>query len=402
MSKPVPTSTKPGALAGLKILDLSRLLPGPFATLLLADLGAEVLKVEDPIKGDYTRMTPPFVGSESARFMSLNRSKRSMTLNLKKPAARQVLLDLVKHYDVLIEQFRPGVMDRLGVGYETLKQVNPRLIYCALTGYGQDGPWRDRAGHDLNYLSLAGVTGISGWAATPPPVYGVQVADIAGGGLMAVAGILAAVVSRQRTGEGQLVDVSMLDGSLALLAMTAGDYLASGEVPTREGGTLNGQAVCYRVYETKDGKAVSLGALEPQFWTAFCNAVKRPDLLPEAFASGADRERVLGEMIALFKTRTRDEWVLFLKDVDCCFEPVLDLAEAFAHPQAVARDMVWTLEYPEVGTVKQPGCPIKLSGTPAAVQSMPPKWGEHTRDVLEEIGYGPDDIAALESQGAFS
>ncbi|MFN7956346.1 MAG: CaiB/BaiF CoA-transferase family protein [bacterium] len=402
MSKPAPTATKPGALAGVRILDLSRLLPGPYATLLLADLGAEVLKVEDPIKGDYTRMTPPFVGSESARFMTLNRGKRSMTLNLKRPAAREVLLKLVEHYDVLIEQFRPGVMDRLGVGYEALKQRNPRLIYCALTGYGQDGPWRDRAGHDLNYLSLAGVTGISGWASSPPPVYGVQVADIAGGGLMAVAGILAAIVHRNRTGEGQFVDISMLDGSISLLAMTAGAYLASGEVPAREGFTLNGQAVCYRVYETKDGKAVSLGALEPQFWTAFVNAVGRQDLLNEAFADGERREWVLAELIALFQSKTRDEWVELLKDVDCCFEPVLDVAEAFAHPQAVAREMVWELDHPEIGPVRQPACPIKLSETPAGVGRMPPKWGEHTHDVLREIGLGADEIDALEKAGAFA
>ncbi len=402
MSKPAPISTQPGALAGVRILDLSRLLPGPFATQLLADLGAEVLKVEDPIKGDYTRMTPPFVGSESARFMTLNRSKRSMTLNLKRPAAREVLFKLVEHYDVLIEQFRPGVMDRLGVGYEELKKRNSRLIYCALTGYGQDGPWRDRAGHDLNYLSLAGVTGISGWASSPPPVYGVQVADIAGGGLMAVAGILAAIVNRNRTGEGQLVDISMLDGSISLLAMTAGAYLADGEVPTREGYTLNGQAICYRVYETQDGKAVSLGALEPQFWTAFVNAVGRQDLMGEAFASGERRDWVLGEMTALFRSKTRDEWVEFLKDVDCCFEPVLDIGEAFAHPQAVAREMVWELDHPEIGPVRQPACPIKLSGTPASVSRMPPKWGEHTQDVLREIGFDAEEIAAFEKEGAFA
>jgi crotonobetainyl-CoA:carnitine CoA-transferase CaiB-like acyl-CoA transferase len=402
MPNSTPTAGKPGALAGVRILDLSRLLPGPFATLLLADLGAEVLKVEDPIKGDYTRISPPFMGSESARFMSLNRGKRSMMLNLKKPGARDVLLRLVQHYDVLIEQFRPGVMDRLGVGYEVLKSANPRLIYCALTGYGQDGPYRDRAGHDLNYLSLAGITGTSGWASSPPAMYGVQVADIAGGGLMAVAGILAAVVHRARTNEGQFVDVSMLDGSLSLLAMHAGSFFADGHIPRREGEALNGHAICYRVYETKDGKAISLGALEPQFWIEFCKAVDRADLIPEAFADGDRREWAVVELSEVFRSRTRDEWVDFLKDVDCCVEPVLDFKEAFEHPQAVARDMVWTLDHPEIGPVRQVGCPIKLSATPPSVSRMPPKWGEHTREVMGEIGYRDAEVDALEAAGVFS
>lgn len=389
------------ALEGLRILDLTRLLPGPFATCLLADLGADVLKVEDPIKGDYTRFAPPLINDESARFMALNRNKRSMKLNLKVPEGREVLLELVKHYDVLIEQFRPGVMDRLGVGYDVLKEANPALVYCAITGYGQTGPYRSRAGHDLNYLSLAGVTSMGGPADGLPALSGVQIADVASGSLMAAVGLLAAVMHRQRTGEGQFVDTSMLDGSLALLSMHAGGFFADGHVPQRDREPLNGGAVCYRVYETKDGKHLSVGALEPQFWAAFCEAVERPDLLPEAFAQDERREEVLGELSALFKTRTRDEWVECLATVDCCIEPVLDMGEAFAHPQAQAREMIWEHEHPTEGTVRQPACPIKLSATPAAVRTPAPGWGEHTREVLAEVGFGADEIARFEAAGTF-
>lgn len=390
-----------GALHGVRILDLSRLLPGPFATAMLADLGAEVLKVEDPVKGDYTRFAPPLVENESAAFMALNRNKRSMKLDLKTEAGREVLLELIQTYDVLIEQFRPGVMERLGVGYERLRQANPRLIYCALTGYGQTGPLRLRAGHDLNYLSLAGVTGLSGPADGLPAISGTQIADIAGGGLMAAVGLLSAVLHRERTGQGQMVDASMLDGSVALTAMAAANHLATGEIPTREGGPLNGGVVCYRVYETADGRHLSLAALEPQFWAAFVSAVDRPDLAGDAFSQGERRDEVLAELTALFKSRTRDEWMALLGAVDCCVEPVLSLDETFAHPQVQAREMVWTLEHPTEGTLRQPACPIKLSETPAAVRRMPPAWGEHTREVLEEIGLGAERIDLLEAGGAF-
>src|SRR3954454_19308716 len=282
-----------GALAGVRVLDLTRLLPGGFCTGLLADFGADVLKVEDTGLGDYVRWAPPrYEGAEpsaaSALFLSLNRNKRSIRVNLKTDAGREVLLRLVREADVLVEGFRPGVMDRLGVGYERLREENPGLVYCAITGYGQDGPYRDRSGHDMNYLGLVGVLGLTGDRGGPPVQSAGQIADLGGGALMAAVGILAALRGRDRSGEGQLVDVSMADGSLSWLAMVAAKYLADGVVPERGGLPLAGSLVCYRPYACADGY-VTLGALEPKIWQAWCRGVGREDLIERQFeAPGSD------------------------------------------------------------------------------------------------------------------
>ncbi len=282
---------KPGTLEGVTVLDLSRLLPGGYCSLLLADAGADVIKVEDTGMGDYVRWAPPFYGSDeqqglgtrSGLYLALNRGKRSIRLDLKTDEGRDALLRLVRDADVLLESFRPGVLDRLGVGYETLKAENPKIIYCAITGYGLTGPNVTRAGHDTNYLALGGLLGLTGATDGPPVSAAGQIADIGGGGLMATFGILAALWERERSGEGQLVDVSMTDGAQSWLAMVAGAYFADGKVPVRGQEMLNGGVACYLPYECADGW-ISCGALEPKFWQAFCAGTGREDLLQHQFA----------------------------------------------------------------------------------------------------------------------
>ena len=392
-------------LSDVKVLDLTRLLPGGFCTLLLADLGADVIKVEDTGQGDYVRWAPPYYGSDehtplgtrSAIYLSLNRNKRSVRLDLKQERGRQALLKLAESADVLVESFRPGVLERLGVGYEVLRQANPALVYCPITGYGQDGPNRDRAGHDLNYLGLNGVLGLSGDAGGPPIQSGAQIADLGGGALMAAVGILAALHEARRSGEGQMVDISMTDGSLAWLAMEAGRYFGSGEVPRRGEVMLSGGIICYRPYEAKDGW-VTCGALEPKFWAGFCKGVGREDLIEHQFEKpDSDAHREVAE---IFKTKTREEWRAFNDEHDAMIEPILDLDEALESALVREREMVISYEQPEFGEVRQLGFPIKLSRTPAEVHRPAPALGEHTMEVLTDAGYSSEEVQALEESGA--
>ncbi|RME48583.1 MAG: CoA transferase, partial [Caldilineae bacterium] len=268
----------PGPLASLKILDFTTLLPGPFASMMLADLGADVVRVEAPHRPDMVRLTPPFDGETSAWHALLNRNKRAIALDLKRPGAAEAVKRLVQTYDIVLEQFRPGVMERLGIGYDALRAVNPRLIYCAITGYGQTGPYRHRAGHDNNYLSLAGVMSHTGRRETGPVPLGVQVADVGGGSFGAVTGVLAAVIHRSQTGEGQFVDISMFDMSVAWNAVAVAHYLVGGENPDYESMWLNGGSF-YDYYRTADGRYLSVGSLEPKFWAGFCEAIERPELV---------------------------------------------------------------------------------------------------------------------------
>lgn len=393
-----------GPLAGVRVLDLSRLLPGGFCSLLLADYGAEVLKVEDTGMGDYVRWSPPYhEGAEpsarSALFLALNRNKRSIRLNLKDEDGREVLLRLVREHDVLLESFRPGVLDRLGVGYERLREENPALVYCAITGYGQDGPYRDRSGHDMNYLGLNGLLALTGDADGAPVQSAGQIADLGGGALMAAFGVLAALRERDRSGQGQLVDVSMFDGSLSWLAMVAARTFADGRAQRRGELELAGALICYRPYACADGW-VTLGALEPKFWQAWCRGVGREDLIPHQFERAgseahADVERIFAE-------RTRAEWTAFAGKHDCCLEPVLELDEALDSELVRAREMVAELDQP--GTeepVRLLGLPVKLSETPGDANRAPgPGLGEHTEEVLAALGYDEDDRARLEEAGA--
>jgi crotonobetainyl-CoA:carnitine CoA-transferase CaiB-like acyl-CoA transferase len=391
-----------GALSDVKVLDLSRLLPGGFCSLLLADFGAEVLKVEDTGMGDYVRWSAPYHGgaddsAKSALFLALNRGKRSVRLNLKEERGREVLLRLVREYDVLLESFRPGVMDRLGVGYERLRRENPRLVYCAITGYGQDGPYTARSGHDMNYLGLNGLLGLTGEAGGPPVQAAGQIADLGGGALMGAVGILTALRERERSGEGQFVDVSMFDGSLSWLCMVAARYLCDGEPPRRGRIELSGGLVCYRPYACRDGW-VTLGALEPKFWQAWCRGVGREDLIPKQFSPpGSDTH---AEVERIFLERTREEWHEFAEQNDCCLEPVLDLGEALDSELVRAREMVVELDQPGTDGVRQLGVPVKLSRTPGAPGGPGPALGEHTREVLARLGYSDDEITSLEDGGA--
>ena len=398
-------------LTGVRILDLSRLLPGGFCSQLLADLGADVVKVEDTGLGDYVRIAPPayYDGEEdsvrSTGFLALNRNKRSVQLDLKSDGGREALLALARGADVLLESFRPGVLDRLGIGYEALREVNPGLVYCAITGYGLTGPNAARSGHDINYLALAGMLALSGDAGGPPVSAAGQVADLGGGALIAVAGILAALrerdgtASRPGSGLGQLVDVSMFDGALSWLALPAAQALCEGDAPRRGEFMLGGSVICYRPYRCADGW-VTIGAVEPKFWSAWCEGVGRPDLITHQFTPpGGDAHR---EVEAIFAQRTRAQWAAFASEVDCCVEPVLEVDEALESDLVRERGMVVSLEQPGVdGDVRVVGPPVRLSRTPADPLRLPaPALGADTREVLAEAGYGEDAIDALITSGA--
>jgi alpha-methylacyl-CoA racemase len=403
-------------LSGVRVLDLSRLLPGGFCSLLLADFGAEVLKVEDTGAGDYIRWAPPYYegaedSAKSALFLSLNRNKRSIRIDLKQEAGREVLLRFVREYDVVLESFRPGVLDRLGVGYERMREENPGLVYCAISGYGQTGPKREASGHDMNYLGLIGLLGLTGEQDGAPGQAAGQIADLGGGALMAAFGILAALRERDGgparggraaqpgSGEGQLVDVSMADGALSWLAMVAGQYFADGVVPRRGEQMLAGSVICYRPYECADGW-VTLGALEPKFWRAWCQGVGREDLIEKQFEKPGSEAH--GQVVEVFKGSTRAEWTQFATEHDCCLEPVLDVDEALASDLVGERGMVVTLDQPGVVEgVRQLGVPVKLDRTPGEHNRLPgPGLGEHTEQVLLAAGYSGEQIAALLEQGA--
>jgi alpha-methylacyl-CoA racemase len=391
------------ALDGLRVLDLSRLLPGGFCTLLLADFGADVIKVEDTGMGDYVRWAEPkHDGADptaaAAPFLALNRGKRSVRIDLKTPGGRDVLLRLARDADVLLESFRPGVMDRLGVGYQRLREENPRLVYCAITGYGQDGPFALRAGHDTNYLARIGLLDLTGDPDGPPVQSGGQIADLGGGALMAAFGILAALRERERSGEGQLVDVSMTDGALSWLAMDAARLLADGAAARRGRVELAGGLLCYRPYRCADGW-VAFGALEPKFWRAWCEGVGRPELAARQFdAVGSDTHRAVE---AIFAERTREQWEAFNDEHDCCLEPVLGLDEALESELVRAREMVIEIDQPGAGPVRLLGTPVKLSRTPAdPARAGGPALGADTDAVLAEAGYDPAEIGALRESGA--
>jgi alpha-methylacyl-CoA racemase len=384
-------------LSGLRVLDLSRLLPGPWCSLLLADLGADVVKVEDPNGGDYMRWAPPLHGEYSAMYYTLNRNKRSIILDLKSDAGREAFLKLAAGADVVLESFRPGVMDRLGVGYAALSAVNPGLVLCSISGYGQDGPYRDRAGHDLNYMAIGGALGITGTPDGTVAMPGVQVGDLGGGAMSAAIAILTALQHRNRTGEGQHCDVSMMDGIVSWLSLHVARWLEEGGTPGPATLHLNGRYPCYSVYRCKDGW-MSVGALEPKFWAALVEALGVPHLLTDAFADGEAGRRVHAEIEAVLLTRTRAQWAEHLEGRDVCTEPVLTFAETFENEQVRHRG----LRIPEGqgGPLAQTGFPFQLSRTPPRVRHQAPGYGENTREVLREAGYDDAGIDALIAAGA--
>ncbi|VVN53735.1 Succinyl-CoA--L-malate CoA-transferase beta subunit [Pseudomonas fluorescens] len=378
-----------GPLASLKVLDFSTLLPGPFASLMLADMGAEVLRIESPTRMDLLRVLPPHDRGTSASHAYLNRNKRSLALDLKQAEALEIVRALVKDYDIVLEQFRPGVMERLGLGYEALKALNPRLIYVSITGYGQTGPYKDRAGHDINYLALAGVASYTGREDSGPLPLGVQLADVGGGSLHAVVGLLAAVIAREQTGVGQYLDVSMTDCSFSLNAMAGAGYLACGVQPERETHVLNGGSF-YDYYRSRDGRWMSVGSLEPAFMQQLCAAFGRPELA----ALGLDPALKLALQVE-FEKRSFDELCELFAAVDACVEPVLSLSEAVEHPQLKARALVSQVPRGDGSTQAQLACPLKFSEGLPAPRHIGVAVGAHSDEVLAELGFSAQRIAEL-------
>jgi crotonobetainyl-CoA:carnitine CoA-transferase CaiB-like acyl-CoA transferase len=375
-------------LSGIRVLDLSRLLPGPFLTMVLADMGADVVKVEDPRVGDYLRAFPPAKGGIGGRYLAVNRGKRSLALDLKTPAGRDALLRMVERADVVVESFRPGVMDKLGVGYAALAARNPKIVLCSISGYGQTGPYVDRAGHDLDYIALAGVLAMTGKAGGAPQMPGVQIADLAGGALWGATAILGALVGRQVSGKGAHLDISMTEGALALLAAEIGN-LDCGARPTRGTETLNGGLACYGVYRTADDRYLAVGALEPKFWIALNQAIGRPPNVAELVG---DQDKIRGELAAIFATKSAAEWMAILSKHDCCVEVVTELAELPLHPLHSERGVFFEIDGGDgIGRVLQVRTPV---GTPAN-PTAPPRLGQHSREVLGEYGFSDAEITGI-------
>lgn len=381
------------ALEGIKVLDLTMNLPGPYMTWLLALLGAEVVKIENPQGGDYARaLSAGGSGKSSPFFDAVNRNKKSVALNLKHPEGHRLFVELLNSYDVLVEGFRPGTMENLDLAYETLERRQPRLIFVSISGYGRESPYRLRAGHDINYLSLAGIIGMTGTRAGDLAIPGVQIADLAGGSLMALSGLLAAIIQRERTGRGQYVDTAMLDGSFSLATMIFSGVEAGFDRPVPGNMFLNGRLPCYGLYRTADGRSMSLGALEPKFWQNFCTAVGRDDLRGGQFGG----PEVVAQVEDIFLGKTQREWIDFMKDHDACCEPVLTLAEAADSELLRARGMITP------GTDASPrqlGCPLKLSESPVAADIAAPRLGEHTHEILGELGLSDAELKTLAEQG---
>ena len=396
------------ALEGIKVLDLCRNAPGQFCTMVLGDLGADVLKVERPMSGDralYERVTADIATPEDERrhvtFNALERNKRSIALDLKHPEAQNIFYRLAESADVIVEGFRPGVVQRLGVGYEKIKEISPRVIYCSVTGYGQDGPYSGMVGHDINYISFAGVLDLIGTEEAGRPAIPLNlIADYAGGGLASAVGILAAVIAREKTGTGQYLDIAMAEGVFYMMAAVVADYFARGAVPRRMGMRLNGGAPYYNVYQASDGRYISIAAIEPWFWENLCLALGVYDLIPHQLAEGAKQQEVFRALAGTFRTRTRDEWFEYLKDKDVSVGKVYSLDEVMDDPQMRSRNMVVETEAPGGQVVRQPGIPFRLSETPGKVRFTGPTTGQHTRDIVVGLGYSEDQVERLRREEA--
>jgi crotonobetainyl-CoA:carnitine CoA-transferase CaiB-like acyl-CoA transferase len=394
-------------LTGIKVLDLTKLAPGPFCTMLLGDLGADIIKIEEPGaptgrraqqagKAGSQGLAAAFGGSP---FNALNRNKKSIALNLKSGPGKEVFLRLAQRADIVVEEYRPGVAARLGIGYDKLSVRNPRLIYCSITGYGQDGPYRDLVGHDLNYIATAGVLSILGRKGQLPTIPHNIIADYAGGGMHGAIGILAALVARTQTGRGQCVDISMMDGALALMAQSFSTFFATGAIPKRGETMLDGAIPNYNVYETKDGKIITIGSLEPWFFANLCRVLDREDLIEHEF-NPDKRAEIATFFTDSFKAKTRDEWFELLSKTDICVGKMNTLDEVEHDPQVRARKMIVELDAPGGQKVKQVGISVKLSETPGSIRSLAPALGQHTDEVLSGLGYTLEQVAKWREEGA--
>jgi len=376
-----------GALAGIKVIDLSRMLPGPYCSMILADHGARVIAIEDK------------------RFMaddifvsSVNRNKDHMTLNLKTKEGHEIFFKLIREADVFMEGFRPGVTKRLGIDYETLKKINQRIIYCSITGYGQDGPFKNKAGHDVNYLSFAGILDLIGERDGSPCIPAIQIGDVVGGGMNAAIGILLALVARERTGKGQYIDISMTDAMVGLLSQPLHIFQKNGIVPQRSDTFLSHRYACYNVYETADGRYISIGAVESRFWQNLCDIMGVPEYVPLQYNDN-HREEILGFFRKAFKKKTLEQWVKALKDKDVCWGKVQNLTEVLNDPLFLARDMVGEIKDKDGKSVTVLGIPVKLNDTPGSIRTSPVGFGESTKKILEELGYTKSQIEGLMEKG---
>lgn len=390
------------ALSGVQVLDLTRALAGPYCTLMLGDYGADVIKIELPGRGDDTRhWGPPYIDGESAYFLSINRNKRSLTLNLKDPAGREVFMRLARNADVVVENFTPGVVNRLGIDYEAVKAENPRIVYSSISGFGQTGPYREKPAYDQMMQGLGGIMSLTGDPDGQPQKIGVALADI-GAGMLAAYAVMTALFHRERTGVGQYIDVSMLDLQVAWLTYQAATYFATDTPPPRVG-AAHPNLVPYQAFKCADGKYINVAVGNERFWQRFCKALGREDLveMPE-YAQNKDRVKNRDQLVALlqqeFDTRSTNRWVDILEEAGVPCGPINDLADVFSDPQVKARDMLLEVQHPSAGKIKQTGIPIKFSATPGSIDSPPPLLGQHSKEILLELGYSQDEVEALEQQ----
>jgi crotonobetainyl-CoA:carnitine CoA-transferase CaiB-like acyl-CoA transferase len=388
-----------GPLEGIRIIDFTRLYPGPFGAQLLGDLGAEVIKLENKDSPDYIRFFPPSFNKEGAGYMAVNRNKKSFAIDTRSDEGKELFFRLVEKSDVVMEQFRPGVIDSMGLGYKKANSRNPKIIYCSITGFGQTGPYSQVPGHDMNYMGLAGITDVIGVKNGDPVVPGIQVADVAGGGLMAVIGILSALMARQKTGKGQEVDVSMFDGILPFMGMLYSNYLAGGGLPKRGDSFLNGGLLCYDIYKTKDDKYITLGALEQKFWVRVCELIGKEEWKDKQYAQEDEKEAIVVELKEIILGKTRDEWIEIFRGEESMTEAVLTLDEVEKDPHALARDMIIEMDHPTEGKVKGIGIPIKFSDTEAKEIKPPPILGQHNEEILRLTGHSDEEINDLKEKG---
>jgi alpha-methylacyl-CoA racemase len=397
--------TMAAPLEGIKILDLTKLAPGPHCTMILGDLGADIIRVDEP--GEPTGRRAEQAGTaqvkaprpSSAPTNALGRNKRSIGLNLKSEPGREIFLRLAQTADIVVEEFRPGVAKRLGIDYEVLSQRNPRLIYCAVTGFGQTGPYRDLVGHDLNYIAQAGALGLIGREDQLPTIPLNLLADYAGGGMHAAIGVLAALVARYQTGRGQYVDIAMLDGTMLLLAQALSNFYNTNKVPERGTTPGDGGAPFYNIYETSDGKLITIASMEPWFYANLCRALGCAQFIGGQY----NREQwpeMFEHFARAFKTKTRDQWWEFLTQADICTGRMLTLDELENDPQIRARNMIVEVETPSGETVKQIGISVKLSDTPGSIRALAPTLGQHTEAILEDLGYSRQEVARWRAEGA--